>query len=235
MGGTHSHSMCILAIKIWQLCVDNGIWLKATHIPGVNNIEADRLSRSLETHDYSLSQSAFDDLVSYLNFRPEVDLFASQNTKKLRRYVTKSFDPFAWKVDAFSFKWERALYMFPPLCMISATVEKFIRDCVPEGVLITPFWLGLPCVASLFNLLIRDPILIPAVCIEGARPTRYEFSLVAWHISCLPVRKQAFQNQRQKHSWEVSAQRRSSSTIASGGNLQPGWEKAGIHLQLLYP
>ena len=234
MGGTHSYSMCRLAIKVWERCRENRNWLSATHIPGVMNVEADHFSWAKQMHDYSLSQKAFEDLLVLVGFKPEVDLFASRNTWKLTKFVTKSADLLAWHTDAFSFKWEDAVYMFPPLCLISATVQKFICDSVDEGLLITPYWLELPCVASLFKLLTCDPILIPAACLEGTRPTRYKFQLVAWHISCQPVKTQVFQNQRHKRCLKASVQRPSSPTLGSGKSLQLGWEKAGILLQSLY-
>lgn len=45
MGGIKSKKCNELAIEIWEWCIDRNIWLKCSHIPGKDNIEADRLSR----------------------------------------------------------------------------------------------------------------------------------------------------------------------------------------------
>lgn len=45
MGGLKSNKCNELAIEIWEWCIDRNIWLKLSHIPGKDNIEADRLSR----------------------------------------------------------------------------------------------------------------------------------------------------------------------------------------------
>ena len=44
-GGTHSPSLCLLAIELWEWCILRGIYLLAAHIPGKDNLVADFLSR----------------------------------------------------------------------------------------------------------------------------------------------------------------------------------------------
>ena len=45
MGGK-IQSLNDLSKTIWHFCADRNIWLSACHVPGVENIEADFLSRS---------------------------------------------------------------------------------------------------------------------------------------------------------------------------------------------
>ena len=45
MGGTHSLICNRVAREIWLWCIPKNIWLNATHIPGIKNDTADRLSR----------------------------------------------------------------------------------------------------------------------------------------------------------------------------------------------
>ena len=44
-GGTHSSSLCRLALDLWEWCHQRKIFLQAAHIPGEDNIVADFLSR----------------------------------------------------------------------------------------------------------------------------------------------------------------------------------------------
>lgn len=236
LGGTHSAKMCRLALDIWDICSSHSIWLSASHIAGVDNSEADYFSRlTPDNHDYSLNHLVFDDLLSSLQFEPKVDLFASRITRKLNTYVSKSLDPFAWQIDAFSFLWQQSMYMFPPICMISQTVEKFMSDKVPTSILITPFWPGLLDIPKLFDLSTLDPVLLPASALEGTRPTRHEFNLVAWTISTLPADLMVFQQLRSARSSIACTQTPLRPTSDTGTNSPPGWLKAGIHLTSLYP
>lgn len=125
------------------MSISHNVWLSASHIPGVNNTETDNFSQgSRNIHDYGLNQMSFDLLLT-LKVEPKVDLFDSCLTCKLSTYMSKSLDPFAWQIDAFSFNWENFMYMFPPICLISKTIEKFILDNVCRGIWITAFWICL--------------------------------------------------------------------------------------------
>ena len=44
-GGTHSPSLCLLAIEFWEWCFQRGIYFSAAHFPGEDNLVADFLSR----------------------------------------------------------------------------------------------------------------------------------------------------------------------------------------------
>ena len=44
MGGTHSTACSKVARDIWLWCIEKKIWPGATHIPGIQNETADRLS-----------------------------------------------------------------------------------------------------------------------------------------------------------------------------------------------
>ena len=49
MGGSHSVECNDVAKRIWQWCKMNDVWITITHIPGKQNVEADKLSRNF--HD----------------------------------------------------------------------------------------------------------------------------------------------------------------------------------------
>jgi hypothetical protein len=177
----------------------------------------------------------FDDLLNLLQLDPTVDLFASRITRKFDKYVSRYRDPFAWKIDAFSFEWREIVYMFPPICLISHTIQKFLADQVEAGILITPLWPGLPDIPILFGLLTSDPILIPASGLEGTRPTRYEFQLVGWSISSSAAKRREFQETRLARSSKALNRSPLSYTSDTGQNSPIGGRQAGITPLSLYP
>lgn len=44
MGGTKSPSCNKLVQDVWTLCMQNKVWLSASHLPGALNVEADQQS-----------------------------------------------------------------------------------------------------------------------------------------------------------------------------------------------
>ena len=56
MGTNHSHNYNVLATKFWNFCYENRIWITACHIPGEDNVEADRESRCFFKQDAECCQ-----------------------------------------------------------------------------------------------------------------------------------------------------------------------------------
>ena len=115
MGGTKSPQLCALAKTLWDWCIQRGIFLVASHIAGVDNVEADFLSRSVvDRHDWQLNPAVFQKL-NTLWGPLEVDLFASRITRQLDRFFSWRPDPLAEAVDAFRQSWTGlAGYANPP-------------------------------------------------------------------------------------------------------------------------
>ena len=200
-GGTQSISMCLTALKIWDLLITNNVKCRAFHLPGVSNVKADYLSRNLRDHnDFGLSHVGFEKLVNILPFSLTIDLFASNFSFKLKHYVSRDFDKNAWQTDAFSFKWSKNYYIFPPINLLPKVISKFKCDETENSVLLTPSWKSLSVMPSILDLLIDFPIFIPSGFIEGQLPTRHQFNVLAWPISCCFARKMDFQKKLLKHS-----------------------------------
>ena len=51
MGGTKSRFLCSLTLEIWDYCLSHNIWIKASYLPGLENIRADCLSHSCTLFD----------------------------------------------------------------------------------------------------------------------------------------------------------------------------------------
>ena len=80
------------------LWIDKGIWLSAAHLPGSQNVQADRASRIFNDQtEWKLDKDIFHRITSQL-IKPEVDLFASRLNFELDRYVS-------WKPDPGALAW----------------------------------------------------------------------------------------------------------------------------------
>lgn len=102
--GTSSNMLCNeITNNLWSFCQENNIWITATHIPGKLNVVADLESRKeYKEAEWQLNTQLFKHLTKTLNFKPEIDLFASRLNNQLRVYTSYKSDPYAYSVNAFA-------------------------------------------------------------------------------------------------------------------------------------
>ena len=145
--------------KIWDFSNIHNISLSIAHIPGVDN-PADYPSRNLTQYtEWELHQTQFQTITAILG-HPEVDLFASRLNNKLKTFVSWKPDPFAFKIDAFSFHWGQGkYYAFPPFILISRILSKIITDKATL-ILVFPLWKSQPWYPLLTSLLASPIILL---------------------------------------------------------------------------
>ena len=193
-GGTCSRVLCDNSIELWMFCISRNISISAMYIPGISNVKADELSRrSLSEHSYSLAFDSFLILRDSLFFPLVIDCFASRLNCKLSKYISRFRDPFSSFVNAFSLSWSDNVYLFPPIPLIARVLNKFISDNVYHGVIICPYWPSQPWFPLLLELLIDDPILLPAGSIpdpELLLPKGCQF--LAWSIGSSRVLKEEY-------------------------------------------
>ena len=234
MGGTHSFSLCSLALDIYALIISNNISIIPMHIAGTDNNIADFFSRYSHLHEYSLSQNAFDALTQLIPFDFSMDTFASNKNKKLPKFVSLANHPNAFRVNAFSFPWPNGVYMFPPIPLISKCLHKFVSDEVKFGLLITPAWPSIVKLPTIISLLFDDPILIPASHLEGCLLTRYPFNTMAWPLSTCSVRIEAYQLRLQRRCSAAFPQTPSKLIAGCGQPMLDGLRSKGIRAKYLY-
>ena len=193
-GGTTCKKLCDLALSLWKFCVDRNITLAASHVAGVLNDRADKLSRlNVLDHDYFLSSSLFESLSQSLSFSLDTDLFASRLNNKLSTYVSWHADPFSSSCNAFSLKWQGSVYLFPPLPLIDKVLCKFIEDNVTHGLLICPYWPSQPWFSKLLDLLIDFPLIFSTAEISDPShllPKSCRF--LGWPIGSVNAHQRAF-------------------------------------------
>ena len=88
MGGCKSAACDEVAKKIWDWCIERGLWLSAVHIPCTMNVKADALSRRhYSDHEWMLNNDMFSKLCKIFPGLT-IDLFASILNHRLPRYVS---------------------------------------------------------------------------------------------------------------------------------------------------
>ena len=152
----------------------------ATHIPGIENIEADYLSRIDPAKEWSLPKEIFEIIQKEFG-QLKVDLFASRLNNKLPEYASWLPDPNAKYIDAFSFTWPNQFYAFPPFSLSLRVAHKaFYEGCT--GVLVTPEWAAQPWF-GLLTKKTRKRLRLPNVTLNNpASGESLNLDLVVWQM-----------------------------------------------------
>ncbi|KAI9552198.1 reverse transcriptase [Daphnia sinensis] len=127
-GGTHSKHLCELARLLFDWCEDRNLFIRAIHLPGVQNTQADEQSRILvDSSDWRLSTPVFNHI---MNIWPaEVDLFSCAWNAQLHRFNSKLPQPGAMACNAFAISWANFIgYAFPPFCLVSRCISKMQKE-----------------------------------------------------------------------------------------------------------
>ena len=161
MGTSHNDDLNDIAKLIWLWAKQKQIWLYPVYIPSEDN-PADEPSRNIYLDaEWKLDPEVFRLILRKLNFKPEVDLFATRLNTQLDKYVSYHPDPGAYLTDAFSFSWHHIkFYSFPPFSCISRCLQKIVADQA-KGIIVVPKWPTQPFYSLLFRLLVTDPVVIP--------------------------------------------------------------------------
>ena len=123
--------------------------LPPIYIPGVQNIYADRGSRSIDLEDYRLREVTFHKISK--EWGPfSTDRFADETNALLPSFNSRFVATGTGAVDAFKQTWDGNEYLFPPLSRLADAVDKVLRDRA-HGVLIAP--VDAPGVACLLTRL----------------------------------------------------------------------------------
>ena len=163
MGTSHSDLCNRITKTIWEWCIAKQIWLSGAHIPGVENIGADKESRKIRDEtEWMLNHTVFNRVLEILHLIPDIDLFASRLNHQVERYVSYKPDPQAIAVDAFLINWNDydVFYAFPPFSLITQVLQK-IQSPGVTGLLVVPDWPTQVRYPKLMRMLINYPLLIP--------------------------------------------------------------------------
>ena len=211
-GGTRSHVLCALAIKVLLLCREIDLTMQVKHLPGSLNILADTLSRRRQPvlTEWQLKPSVFRAVCQAWD-RPHIDLFSTALNAQLPTYVSPVPDPQAWAVDALSLDWDGMnAYAFPPFNLVGRVLQKF-RDHSCSLILVAPLWPRQPWFPELLSLLVDQPLRLPPsrdLLRQPRSKTMHSrpqiLHLHAWRLSREVSLRQAFLRTCQKASPDQS-------------------------------
>lgn len=140
----------------------NKLQLTVAHLPGSDNIIADKESRNIYREaEWMLNPCYLQTAIKRFVFAPEIDLFASRINKQFSKYCSYRPDPEAMHIDAFSISWSTLnFYCFPPFSCILQTVQKIIQEKA-TGILVIPNWPTQPWYPLIAPLLLQSPQVCP--------------------------------------------------------------------------
>ena len=161
--GTCKSEICNdIAVEIWQFCIASNILLTAAHIPGIDNVVADKESRNfhIQNTEWKLDPLVLHEALKEIKFEPDIDLFASRLNNQFETYCSYRPDPGAALVDAFSTSWsEFNFYCFPPFSCILKVLQK-IRQDRATGVIVVPRWPTQTWYSILMTMLVQPPVIL---------------------------------------------------------------------------
>ena len=191
-GGTVSRKLTWQTTELLTWAQRQQITLTARHVPGHLNVIADSLSRSkqLLPGEWSLNPNVC--------LRPNIDLFALSNNKKLPLYVSPVADDQAIGLDGLSQQWDgQEVYAYPPTTLIQVVLLKLAASERIRMILIAPSWPNQIWFPQLLELLTAIPLRL------GNSPTLLQqkgkfhdnpelLNLHAWRLSLEATERQDF-------------------------------------------
>merc|ERR1712074_37484 len=161
--GTRSPTLNRVACDIILLCRSLRIRLEPSYIRGELNVLADTLSRrdQIIPTEWSLHPQIVQNLWQTW-WKPDLDLFATRNNRKLRRFFSPFPDPEAEKTDAMAQNWDGLrVYAFPPFNLVGKVLLKLSRSLDTQMILIAPRWEHQPWFPLTRQLQVSVPISLP--------------------------------------------------------------------------
>ena len=146
-GGTRSQELCWLTWDLWMWCSERQIELTVIHVPGVDNVLANFLSRQeIDQREWSIHEHVIN-LIFKIWDRLNIDLFASVHNHKLPVYCSLLPCPAALSRNAFSINWGccYSSYAFPPPVLLHKVLQKICQDKA-RVILIALMWPMRSCV-----------------------------------------------------------------------------------------
>ena len=162
-GGTKSSVLCQEALLLWTESIDRGVTLLTPHwLSTSDNCMADFLSRCLMTQwECKLSRKTFLTVLARFQVSPTLDVFASQETKQLLRYMSWYPDNMAVARDAMIHPWDQTSYLFPPVPLIMKSLQKIRKEKI-TAVMIIPKWPSALWWPMVTEMLLTPPLLLPS-------------------------------------------------------------------------
>ena len=120
------------------------------------NATADFLSRqNILLWEFRLSREIFTLVLDHFHLNPTLDVFASEKTHQLTKYMSWFPDPQAAAQNALLHKWDKVSYLFPPVPLIPKSLQKVMKEKI-EVIMVVPHW-----PTALWWSLIQEMLVVP--------------------------------------------------------------------------
>lgn len=188
--GGPSKDLTQIAIAIWHLCHQKDIHIQASHIRGLDNTQADQLSRITDNYNWQLHPQLFH-LIDRTFGPHSIDRFASVVNTQLPRFNSRFWEPETEGIDALSQQnWgEEMNFVNAPFRLLPEVIS-VIRSQKAEATVIAPWWPGQFWFRNLMDMSICPPIKIPnnhrTMRSMGAQPEPWnnrKWRIFAWRLS----------------------------------------------------
>jgi ribonuclease HI len=163
-GTVHSFSLQRLSYLLFEMLQASQLQVRAAHIPGVLNLQADILSRpnKIYSTEWSLDQAVFRWLCATFNFSPKIDVFATSANTQLPMYYSPVPDAQATGLDAFNQNWDGwPIYVFPPFALYAQVIQKLAATSNCTALLVYPNQPRKPWYPMLLSLPHAQPVRLP--------------------------------------------------------------------------
>jgi ribonuclease HI len=162
-GGTRSPQLCQITWEMFSWCMQQKVSLQSVHIPGVSNLLADKLSRQMYSPtEWELNNQVVQKLFLVWGM-PEIDLFATQDNKKLPQFCSLFPHQQALHQDTLALQWDGMFaYAFPSIAILNRVLHKIVKEKVTV-ILIAPMWTCREWYPLLLDFMVAIPYRLPAM------------------------------------------------------------------------
>jgi hypothetical protein len=150
--------------------------------------------------EWKLNEQMLNQALTYFQYTPKIDLFASRHNAQYEEYVSYRPDPGCVAVDAFTLNWHSLqFYAFPPFSVLNPAIKKIEEDQT-MGVLVAPNWATQIWHPALMRICIAKPVVLPPglqllglPCYpQEKHPLQKTLSLLICHVSGVASLKEVF-------------------------------------------
>ena len=161
-GGTRSHILMQMTIRLLKWCDSKAITLVPVHLPGVHNIQADSLSRVDQTltTEWTMAMESLRTVFAKWG-EPQINMFATFANRRLVKFASPYPDPRVEWTDAMSMPWDKErglLYAFPPFKMVPQVLQKIAQSPGVQVILIAQLQPAASWFPELMDLAQEDPV-----------------------------------------------------------------------------